>query len=174
LRTIPSNDKAAPAQVIMDQCDRLFGVVRGMMRRLRPLMLDELGLVASLQDMVENWRVRHPDTAIRFVCDEDVEDCVGGAKIHLFRIVQESLTNVAKHAQADTVTIELGLTEEGCICLAVFDDGKGFDPSLPRTGFGLLGIYERVASLDGAWTLGTAPGAGVSLEIQIPVEAQTP
>ncbi len=172
LRNNPGGGHLAPAQTIMDQCDRLFGVVRGMMRRLRPLMLDDLGLVPSLQDMVENWRVRHPDTAIRFFCDEAVEDCFGSAKIHLFRIVQESLTNVSKHAQAGALTIELGLTGEGRIRLAVSDDGKGFDPALPRTGFGLHGIYERVASLDGVWTLRTAPGAGVSLEIQIPIEAQ--
>lgn len=174
LRNSPGGGSAAPAQTIMDQCDRLFGVVRGMMRRLRPLMLDELGLLPSLQDMVENWRVRHPDVDIRFVCDEDVEDCAGGAKIHLFRIVQESLTNVSKHAQAKAVAIELGLTEEGQIRLAVADDGLGFDPTLPRSGFGLHGNYERVASLEGVWTLRTAPGAGVSLEILIPAEAPMP
>lgn len=170
LRSVPND----AAQTIMDQCDHLFGVVRGMMRRLRPLMLDELGLVASLQDMVENWRARHPDIAIHFVCDEDMDDFVGGAKIHLFRIVQESLTNVAKHARAKTVTIELGLTEDDRIRLAVSDDGQGFDPARPRTGFGLHGIYERVASLDGAWVLHCAPDAGVHLEIQIPVETHIP
>jgi two-component system sensor histidine kinase UhpB len=159
---------AEAAQTIMDQCDRLFGVVRGMMRRLRPLMLDELGLIASLQDMIENWRSRHPDVDIRCLLDEDVEDCVGSAKIHLFRIVQESLTNVSKHAQAGKVRIELGKTEDGCIRLAVSDDGIGFDPALPRAGFGLHGIGERVASLDGELTLQTMTGRGVSLAIKIP------
>ncbi len=173
LRNSQGGGDAVPAQTIMDQCDRLFGVVRGMMRRLRPLMLDELGLIPSLQDMVENWRVRHPAINIRFVCDEDVEDCAGGAKIHLFRIVQESLTNVSKHAQAQAVAIELGLAGDGRIRLAVADDGLGFDPALPRSGFGLHGIYERVASLEGVWTLRAAPGAGVSLEILIPAEAPT-
>jgi len=171
LRHTPGAGQAGPAQIIMDQCDRLFGVVRAMMRRLRPLMLDELGLLPSLQDMVENWQARHPETDIRFVCDEAVEDCAGGAKIHLFRIVQESLTNAAKHAHARTVSIELGLTEDGQIRLAVADDGLGFDPVQPSGGFGLRGMAERVASLDGLWRLQTAPGRGVALEILIPCES---
>jgi two-component system sensor histidine kinase UhpB len=156
------------AQTIMDQCDRLFGVVRGMMRRLHPLMLDELGLIPSLQDMLENWRTRHPDMDIRFLLDDDVEEFVGSAKIHLFRIVQESLTNVSKHAQANNVRIELGMTEDDCIHLVVSDDGIGFDPALPRTGFGLHGIHERVASMDGVLTLQAMLGRGVSLAIKIP------
>ncbi len=156
------------AQTIMDQCDRLFGVVRGMMRRLRPLMLDELGLIPSLQDLIENWRARHPDIDIFFILDDDVEEFVGSAKIHLFRIVQESLTNASKHAEARTIRIELVLAGDDSIHLKVADDGKGFDPALPRTGFGLHGIHERVASMDGMLALETAPGRGVSLEIKIP------
>ncbi len=163
---LPENPSAA--QTIMNQCDHLFGVVREMMRRLRPLMLDELGLIPSLQNMIETWQARHPAIEIGSVLDEDVEEFVGSAKIHVFRIVQESLTNVSKHAEASTVNIELRLTEEDWIQLTVADDGKGFDPVLPRTGFGLHGIDERVASLDGELALETAPGQGVRLEIKIP------
>jgi two-component system sensor histidine kinase UhpB len=165
-----ADEKSHAVQTIIDQCDRLFGVVRGMMRRLRPLMLDELGLVASLQDLIENWRVRHPGIQIRCALDEAVEASVDAAKIHLFRIVQESLTNVSKHAGASKVSIELGLTGAGRVRLAVSDDGQGFDPAQPRTGFGLHGIVERVASMDGRWNLRTAPGLGSTLEIEIPAE----
>ena len=156
------------AETIMDQCDRLFGVVRGMMRRLHPLMLDELGLIPSLQDLIENWRTFHPCIDIFSILDDDVEAFVGSAKIHLFRIVQESLTNVSKHADAKTVWIELALTEDDCVYLKVADDGKGFNPALPRTGFGLHGIHERVASMNGLLALETGLGLGVSLEIKVP------
>ena len=149
----------------MDQCDRLFGVVRGMMRRLHPLMLDELGLIPSLQDLIENWQARHPGIDIHIRLDDKVEEYIGSAKIHLFRIVQESLTNVSKHSEARTVRIELGLAEDGCILLAIADDGIGFDPALPRTGFGLHGIHERVAGMGGRLSLQTGPGRGVSLQI---------
>jgi two-component system sensor histidine kinase UhpB len=172
LRNTQGDD--SPAQAIMGLCDRLFGVVRGMMRRLRPLMLDELGLIPSLQDMVEHWRASHPGIDIHFICDETVEGHIEGAKIHLFRIVQEALTNVAKHAQAKNVTVELGRSEDGQIRLAVADDGLGFDPSKPRSGFGLRGMAERVASLDGRFVLDSGLGRGVALEIHIPSEDLPP
>ncbi|MGX2040821.1 ATP-binding protein [Methylocaldum sp. MU1018] len=163
---------------IMAVCDRLFGVVRGMMRRLRPLMLDELGLIASLEDLIENWRGRNPDVNLHFHCEDDVEELAGAAKIHLFRIVQECLTNIVKHAKSDGVRIELRLKEiremekqsRSWIQLKIGDNGCGFDPSQPRRGFGLLGIRERVASLGGQFLLNTRPGEGVSLEVCVPCE----
>ncbi len=165
------NPHREAAETIMHQCDRLFGVVRGMMRRLHPLMLDELGLIPSLQDLIENWRTRHPDIDIFSILDEGVEAFVGSAKIHLFRIVQESLTNISKHADAKTVWIELALMEGDSIYLKVADDGKGFDPALPRTGFGLHGIHERVVSMNGQLALETDTDRGVSLEIIAPCHA---
>jgi len=161
---------------IMAVCDRLFGVVRGMMRRLRPLILDELGLIASLEDLIENWRSRNPDINLHFDCEDDIEEYAGAAKIHLFRIVQECLTNVVKHAEANGVRIELRLKEitemekhsRSSILLKISDNGCGFDPNQPRRGFGLLGIRERVASLGGEFNLITCPSEGVSLEVCVP------
>ena len=162
--------KMEAAQTIMNQCDRLFGVVRGMMRRLRPMMLDELGLIPSLHDMIDNWRTRHPNIQIVSDLENDVEEMVGNAKIHLYRIVQESLTNVSKHAEAKNARIELSLTEDDCIRLLIVDDGKGFDTALPRNGFGLHGIHERVLSMEASWHLQAAPNQGVRLEIKIPCD----
>lgn len=161
---------------IMAVCDRLFGVVRGMMRRLRPLMLDELGLIASLEDLIESWSSRNPGVNLHFDCEDDIEECVGAAKIHLFRIVQECLTNIVKHAEADSVRIELRIKEieeteqhvRSWIQLRIGDNGRGFDSNQPRRGFGLLGIRERVASLGGQFQLRTKPGEGVSLEVCVP------
>lgn len=161
---------------IMAICDRLFGVVRGMMRRLRPLMLDELGLVVSLEDLIESWRSRNPGVNLHFDCEDDIEESAGAAKIHLFRIVQECLTNIVKHAEADDVRIKLALKEiaetdehdRSWIHLTIRDNGRGFDPNGPRRGFGLLGIRERVASLGGLFRLDTSPGDGVTLEVCVP------
>lgn len=161
--------RAEAAQVIMAQCDRLFGVVRSMMRRLRPLILDELGLIASLQDLVQTWQGRHPQVEIQFVVDEIPEEALESAKIHLYRIVQESLTNISKHAQASKVSIHLGLAG-GEITLRIEDNGLGFDPSQPRSGFGLLGVAERVSSLDGVFELQAGPQAGVRLLISLPLD----
>ncbi|MBP1152184.1 MULTISPECIES: ATP-binding protein [Methylocaldum] len=160
-------------ECIMGVCDRLFGVVRGMMRRLRPLMLDELGLIASLEDLIESWRSRNPGVSLHFDCEDDVDELAGAGKIHLFRIVQECLTNVVKHAEADGVWIELRLKEmdtrsRSWIQLKISDNGCGFDPNQPRRGFGLIGIRERVASLGGQFSLNTRSGEGVSLEVCVP------
>lgn len=156
---------------IMAMCDRLFGVVRAMMRRLRPSILDELGLSASLEDLVENWRVGQPGLAIECACEEGLDEYAGEASIHLYRIVQECLTNVARHAEARHVSIRLGLADAGrggWIELLFQDDGRGFDPGQPRRGFGLAGMKERVAGLGGHFQLDTGPSLGATLTIRIP------
>ncbi|MDD5035586.1 MAG: histidine kinase [Methylococcaceae bacterium] len=168
--TLRNGAESEAANAIMEVCDHLFGVVRSMMRRLRPLMLDELGLIPSLEDLIAHWRNRCPNINIRFIHAEGVEESAGGAKIHLFRIVQECLTNIAKHADARNVWIELELTKENRIRLNIVDDGCGFDACQMSTGFGLPGMRERVASMEGGWRLETARGRGVELEIQIPCE----
>jgi two-component system sensor histidine kinase UhpB len=171
----PENREAA--EHILNLCDRLFGVFRGMMRRLRPSVLDELGLAASLEELVQDWRQSHPGLAVRVDCEPAVDDHAGTARIHLFRIVQEALTNVVKHAGARRVSIRLRLedTEAGSeIVLRFKDDGRGFDatPDQPLRGFGLAGMRERVASLRGRFRLDTRPGQGVTLEIRIPTQGE--
>jgi two-component system sensor histidine kinase UhpB len=156
---------------IMALCDRLFSVVRAMMRRLRPSILDELGLSVSLEDLVENWRIGQPGLAIECACEAGLDEFAGAASIHLYRIVQECLTNVARHAEARQVSIRLGLADaegHGWIELAFRDDGRGFDPTQPRRGFGLAGMKERVAGLGGQFTLETGPGGGTAIDIRIP------
>lgn len=158
-------------EAVLDLCDRLFGSVRAMMRRMRPMLLDEFGLVASLEEMIENWRERNPGVEVDFRCEAGVEEQAGQAKIHLFRIAQECLTNVVKHADARRVEICLRLRENRgqiWIELEVGDDGQGFGKDGPHTGFGLLGMRERVASLDGRFSLEARPGLGVTVKAQVP------
>lgn len=168
------------AEHILNLCDRLFGMFRGMMRRLRPGLLDELGLAAALEDLVEDWRRSHPGLGIELACEPNVDEQAGTARIHLFRMVQECLTNVVKHAEAQRVFIRLRTAASGgdpVIELLVRDDGRGFDPDQPgraRRGLGLAGIRERVASLHGRFQLDTRPGQGVAIEIRIPQGASLP
>ncbi|MGZ8218430.1 ATP-binding protein [Methylomagnum sp.] len=163
---------------ILDMCDRLFSVFRGMMRRLRPSLLDDLGLAASLEDLVQDWRNSHPGLAVEFACEPGVDDLARHARIHLFRIVQEALTNVVKHAEARRVSIQLGLEGGGAnadIVLRIGDDGRGFSPvasAQPRRGFGLAGMRERVAGLGGRFRLDARPGRGVVIEIRIPSQRE--
>lgn len=173
--TGPAHREAADH--IMNLCDRLFGMFRTMMRRLRPSLLDELGLSASLEDLVEDWRNSHPELSVDFRCDPRVDEQAGEARIHLFRIVQECLTNVVKHAGARRVSARMDLDETGdprCIRLSFRDDGRGFDPGQPRRGFGLRGMRERVAGLGGRFELATEPGQGVAIAIHIPTGGLAP
>lgn len=165
------------ADHITTLCDRLFGMFRGMIRRLRPSLLDELGLAASLDDLVADWRNSHPDLTVDFRCDPEVDDLAGAARIHLFRIVQECLTNVVRHAEAHRVLIRLDVVDQGAdpaIVLKFGDDGRGFDPRQPGRGFGLSGMRERVAGLGGRFDLDSAPGRGVAITIQIPTGGLSP
>jgi signal transduction histidine kinase len=90
------------------------------------------------------------------------------ALIALYRIVQEALTNVARHAQATTVNITV--RQDSCCCqLEINDDGLGFDPSANRgKSFGLLGMQERIEQLGGEFSISTAPGKGARIEVRIP------
>lgn len=183
LKENSTNQKAIES--ILSICDHLFLVVRSMMRRLRPTVLDDLGLAASLEDMIGNWREQNSHTNVRLQCENTVESCDEAVKIHLYRIVQEALNNIARHARAQEVEVKLkqtncdelsqhtgqinGITD--CIHLAVTDNGQGFDADQVAPGFGLLGIRERAESLGGKFWSHSQPGHGVSIEVEVPFES---
>jgi CheY-like chemotaxis protein len=137
----------APAAQIMALCDRLFGLVRAMMRRLRPMMLEDLGLLAALEDLIEPWRVEPPRPFLHLLAPLSCVIWWAKERCKLYRVVQEALTNVIKHAHAGNAWISLNLNDDGAIEIVIRDDGKGFDIDQPHSGFGLSGIRERVAGL---------------------------
>lgn len=170
-------DRGSPVAVesILTTCDHLFEVLRSMLRRLHPLILDELGLKASLDDMLELCAAQHRPLALDYRCDPAVDGFPSKLQIHVFRIVQECLTNIAKHARAGRASVEIrvypqsgGSASGSRLRIEVRDDGCGFDPKAVRSGFGLRGIRERVAGLGGETSIRTAPGQGARIEIDIP------
>jgi two-component system sensor histidine kinase UhpB len=164
----PGEAPGSPAGQIMGLCDRLFGVVRAMLRRLRPMVLEDLGLAAALEDLAEQWRTSHPDLRIHLDCAPAVAELSGDLALQLFRSIQECLTNIVKHAHAREVWIDLTQNAAHAINVTVRDDGRGFTANRPGRGFGLSGIRERVAGLGGHLTLDTRPGHGVTVRIVIP------
>jgi signal transduction histidine kinase len=136
---------------------------------LRPVVLDELGLVAALRDLAEEFSDRTKVECELSVHPADLS-VDGGLATALYRMVQESLTNVARHAQATEVMVSLYRDASGTITLDINDNGKGFasvDQSLRRS-FGLIGMRERAAMLGGEMKIHSQPGAGTSIEIVIP------
>lgn len=143
--------------------------VRRIASELRPLVLDDLGLVAGLEWLVQDFSKR---TGIEVALNVDVGDIAPGdaQASALFRILQESLTNVARHAQASRVRVALA-HDGGRLKLTVQDNGKGLDEDAGagRAGsFGLLGIRERAIMLGGQASFSSRPGEGTLVEVSIP------
>ena len=141
---------------------------------LRPLMLDDLGLVPAVDWLVESFTERHG-----IPCKLDVEgeeiDLPSVQATAVFRIVQESLVNVGKHAQARNVTVSIG-SADGMLTVRVVDDGAGFSLAAPRKphSYGLLGLRERALLSGGDVVIESAPGKGTSVVARIPLSPPPP
>jgi len=143
--------------------------VRRLAVELRPSVLDDFGLVAALERLTETF-AEQTGMAVQF---EELlppgERLPSEVETALYRIVQESLTNVVKHAQATTVSIVLARKADS-VSLVVEDDGVGFDPGSPREGgIGLVGMQERVALLGGRLSIESHPGAGTTFQAEVPL-----
>ncbi len=150
---------------------QLFQLVRDVATALRPPILDA-GIASAIE-----WQARRFEARTQIPCLVQVPEnlpVLSDAKaIGLFRILQEALTNVMRHAQAHTV--ELTLTLEGDeLCLTVSDDGVGFVAESGRpTSFGLVGMRERVLIMGGQLSLESEPGEGTTLTVRVPLDKET-
>jgi PAS domain S-box-containing protein len=173
-----TGDRAAEvhssAESIVEISTRIYDVVRSMMRRLRPVALDELGLTSALEHMVQSWRERLPSMAFTLRIETCLEGFGEQLNITLYRLVQEALTNVAKHSRASNVSIVLDRPRPNglgahCVSLAIFDDGVGVDLRERKLGLGIVGMRERVEALRGRFEIESASGRGLCLKAVIPV-----
>jgi len=148
--------------------DTTVAATRRIASDLRPLLLDDLGLVPAIEWLTHNFSQRH-GVPCRLSLDEEVELGEPYATA-VFRIVQESLVNVAKHAGASRVDVRIERTDAGVI-LEVADDGAGFVLDAPRktSSLGLMGLRERARLLQGTVEIDTAPGRGTRIRVAIPV-----
>lgn len=159
-------DARESATHIAKNIDHVYSVVTTLIRKLRPIGLDELGLVAALEQCVEQWRPRLPQTQIEFSAVGKFEDIREQASLTLYRVTQEALTNIAKYANARHVTILVAAVESGDhidVFLDITDDGKGMDLSSRQTGYGLGNMRERIKMHGGQLEMESAPGQGFRL-----------
>jgi signal transduction histidine kinase len=145
---------------------RALGRIRDLSNLLRPDVLDDLGLLPALHGLVEDFGERTRIRA-RLEAPERVDGLSPDHEVALYRVVQEALTNVARHADAKNVTVRVARAP-GAVRLTVEDDGRGAAGE-PSPKLGLLGIRERVAALGGTLRITGAPGAGLRIEAQLPV-----
>jgi two-component system sensor histidine kinase UhpB len=155
------------AVAIIDVSNQVYDVVRSLMQRLRPVALDDLGLRSAVQYGVEQWQRRHAGVRCQFDAQGELDGLSEKVNITLYRLVQECLTNVAKHADAGHVSIAMKRDGDR-VRFDFVDDGRGFDPSGRKHGLGLIGLRERVESLGGKFELVSAPGSGVRIKAVIP------
>jgi PAS domain S-box-containing protein len=163
-------DKLQPKLAdMLSMLDRAVASTRRIAADLRPLMLDDLGLVPAIEWLVSNFSQRSGvETTLK--ADEELELREPYATA-VFRIVQESLVNVGKHAAATEVTVSIEQVGDA-VELVVQDNGKGFVTSAPRKpqSLGLMGLRERAQLLRGSVSIDSAPGEGTRVSVRIPMD----
>jgi len=139
--------------------------IRDLAMGLRPSMLDDLGLEAALEWQGREFS-RHTGVPAVVQVNSALDELPESQRTCIYRVVQEALTNCARHAKARNVVVSVSKERNGIVVL-VQDDGIGFSPSL-RGGLGLLGIQERVQALDGKLDIASAVGKGTTVKVEIP------
>ncbi|MDY3551822.1 chemotaxis protein CheB [Gemmata sp. JC717] len=161
--------RLSEAQGLMNDLGR---EVHGLAVRLRPTSLDDIGLEAALGQLVSEWSARSGVRANFHAAGLGPARLPAETETTVYRLVQEALTNVARHANAKTVSVVTTRTSGG-ISVVVEDDGAGFAPdAAPKGRLGLLGMRERVELVGGEMDIESSPGSGTTVAVQIPVPAE--
>ena len=170
------SEAAESALQIVETTQQLISSMRDITNQLRPVLLDQLGLIEALRELVQHWQLVEKKTHFTFKSENFGLRLSDLIQISIYRIVQESLTNVCKHSQAKHVTVDLQIectAEEKVLRLSITDDGKGFDSDEERfNGVGLINMRERVEALGGEFKLITNKGQGVSTLVNIAITDQ--
>lgn len=166
--TLLAENKAGEANELLQQLTLMAGNAMGELRHvimnLRPAMLDDLGILATL-----SWFFREFETACRGMKVEKHfnlrEDSIPASlRVTIFRIIQEATNNIVKHAHADCIRVGLNRTGD-TLHLSIDDNGDGFDPARHGSGLGLLSMKERAEISGGRYTMKSAAGQGTRIEV---------
>jgi signal transduction histidine kinase len=167
----PETLEAAVASAI-DQLEEGITNLRALITDLRPASLDELGAAAAIQALCERAERQGIDVDVSidlaYEQGREHERHLPEVETAMYRIVQEALTNAAKHGEAKRAVVEVHENRTD-VWLSVRDDGSGFDPSEHTDGFGLLGMHERVQLLDGSLKVNSSPGGGTTVQASFPI-----
>ncbi len=153
--------------------EKSVDIVHRFARELRPTVLDDLGLIPALHSFMKNFTKRTGVRASLTTFTAKIEQLDTAKRTVLFRVAQEALTNVARHAHASQVEVSIQKLPD-CVCMKIKDDGKSFDVERalhPNGGkrLGLLGMRERLEMVGGKFAVESAPGKGTTIQAQIPL-----
>jgi PAS domain S-box-containing protein len=150
-------------QKIIDVCDGL----REISHRMHPSVLEHLGLPAALQYLCDDFSQRE-EIPVNFDSDELTNDIPLSISSCLYRISQEALRNISKHAKASYTEVKLAMVE-GALQLCIIDSGAGFDTSAVKFGLGLYSMRERAELVNGAFSITSQPGSGTRIVVSVPL-----
>ena len=157
------------ARMVIESADAIYEEVHQLVSQLRPLALDRFGLQDALQDLVEDALSRHPDTRIDLHLHTPLEDMESSLATATYRIVQESLNNALRHAQASQITILLSALDQQ-LHIDVSDNGMGATPDWADSGqFGVIGMRERAQGLGGSFRFESLQPSGVRVWAVLPL-----
>lgn len=164
------------AASIKESVNEMHIVIRSMLHKLCPALLDALGLKDSLLDLRDKWCVHHANITLEFKLKGKLDDLDGHINITVYRIVQEALTNIYRHADATQASVNLHRigdknSETDYLLLSVQDNGKGYDTSKKPSGLGLLGMRERVIAVGGELMVRSISNDGTQIDIKLPLSA---
>jgi len=159
------------AEIITECARNILDGIRSMVRHMRPVLLDECGLVESLKELVAQNQGLYRGLDIQFKSAGDLDNLGEFINITLYRIIQEGITNTVKHAQAQQLKIRLSRPPgDHTLQLSICDDGRGVtEDRNKKEGMGLTGIRERVVAAGGRCQIHNGNGQGLCIEVEIPV-----
>jgi signal transduction histidine kinase len=166
------------AEQAVGQLETQIAELQGLITELRPAALDDIGLEPALRSLFERTLEAHGVTVVAEL-DLDVEAGRSPTRLEpeiegtVYRLVQEALSNTAKHADAERATVRV-TERDGQVSIEVRDEGRGFNPNDPRRGFGLLGMRERLELTGGALEVDSQPGAGTRVSATLPARHVAP
>ncbi len=158
---------------LREMSDQAITELRNIMANLRPAQLDDLGLAPALRWYLSQHQARYPTTHVQLNIEKLPGRLPPEHETILFRVVQEALTNIQRHAQATQVSLNLAQNRSS-VRLEMIDNGVGFDPKQPPrhepgSGLGLPGMRERVALVNGRLEVDSAPGKGTRIVVELPL-----
>jgi two-component system, NarL family, sensor histidine kinase UhpB len=168
IRNLGSGSVRESAEAIVEVATGIKQIVRGMLYRLRPPALESVGLAPALRELVAAFQQRNPQVRCSLQISHSLAGLDHESGTALYRVVQECLTNIALHANAQHAVISVSAPEGATrVRVTAADDGVGF--ALPAAaGFGLVGIRERVSALGGSCSIDSHPGGGTRVAVEIP------
>jgi PAS domain S-box-containing protein len=158
------------ADSVISAANQIYDGMHSIIKQLRPSALDNLGLAETLKDTVNTWQKQYQDLEIHLSIKGDLSHLNETLNINIYRIIQEAMNNVLKHSKAKVIKINLVLNKKGLLELNFSDDGQGMDlKKVDQTkNFGILGMQERIQSLNGSFELISKKNQGTQILISVP------